>query len=193
MSSYYTAPVENGTITTLAQFARRCAPGLFYDCSTLPEKFEAGSYLAKLIAEREVELAELQTMTIEQAEKRARESHDRIVADLRKALERARELRIRYEKLLAAVTTWQPPNNEYCIRLKNLMHDQLEQAIRHDCDAAYYERRIAAEVCTPGAEYIALGLRGVSEDLVRNRKEYQAELDSVAARNEFLKLLAEIK
>lgn len=192
MASFYTAPIVDGKITTLAAFARKCAPAMFYDCETLPERFESSSYHADEIACCEAELAKYRAMTVEEAAKEVSDRHEKIRAECVKNSEKAANLRISVEKIAAELRLW-TPKTEYALALKKYMENQLEVLSENECDVARYDKWIAELGASrmSGAEWISNHLKWESEALVRARKIQAEESKEIAKKNAFLTELNE--
>lgn len=189
MPSFYTSPVADSKITTLREFMRHCAPGLFYD-GTLPEPATVN---ADRVRDLEKELERLQAMTIAEAEIEAQKLYDLFKSSAENSLNSVRQLRVTYEKMLANVRMWEPPDNIYCTKLRADMLRYLQSSIEHDCSEKYYIRELAELERISGAQWLARHIKWTSEDLVRAREELRTEAIEVAKKNEFLRLLAEIK
>lgn len=132
MPTGYTAPIEDGTLTSFPEFAMRCARAFgaliemrdYAMDAPIPEKFAPDSYHQRELTKARKELAALSAMTPKQIEAKAKADNElaaRTWADWKKraALERSR-----YEAMLAKVEAWQPPTPDH-VELKKFMADQI--------------------------------------------------------------------
>lgn len=147
MPTGYTAPVKDGEITELADFALSCARGfmplvLLRDSDQSLEAtrryIASDSYLEKPdYYEREIEsatarLAELEAMSDDDALRAAAAASDEVVARNRELEERRVEELARYQDMIAQVEAWEPPTDEHR-NFKDFMLKQLRESVDFDC------------------------------------------------------------
>lgn len=139
MPTGYTAAVQDGTITTLKDFAMHCARAMgalvsmrdLPASAPIPERIEPSAYLAEAKTKAAARLANLRAMDDMQMEIAAALDHDkRMAAWTRRHAEQAIH-RARYESMLEEVQAWLPPTAEHD-NLKGFMLDQIESSIKWD-------------------------------------------------------------
>lgn len=147
MPTGYTAPVKDGEITSLTDFALTCARAfgamvLLRDSDQSLEatrKFiedgsyaENSSYNEDRLAQCRARLAELQAMSDEDVLAAAQKAHDAVVAG-NAAYEEKRLVELaRYEAMLERVEAWEPPTEDH-VSFKEFMLSQLRESIEFDC------------------------------------------------------------
>ncbi len=134
MPTGYTAPVGDGKITTLRQFALLCARGMGACINMrdepldapIPERFEPQTkYYDERLAAARAALADLSALTAEDCEARAKDAHAASLANHYKyEAERDAENK-RYRDMLKAVDAWETDAEG----IKQFMHEQLSMSI----------------------------------------------------------------
>lgn len=194
MPTGYTAPVQEGEITTLRDYALRCARAfgatiLMRDEPLdvqIPEKFEPSDYYAKNIDTAKLEIQRLESLTLEEAAAEAQKQFDEATEYRAKRITTRRLQRKRYETMLAAVRAWDAPETH--VELKGFMTRQLEESIRFDCgatddeDEAYYP----VPVLKSPEHWKAEALARAHEDLARHIKENAEEVARTEGRNKWI-------
>lgn len=147
MPSGYTAPVQDGSITDLTDFALTCARGfgamvLLRDSDQSLEatrRFieerayaEKSSYYHHSLDASRKRMAELGAMSDEETLAAAQAAHDSVVESNRAREEKRMAELARYETMIAKVKVWEPPTKEHA-NFKDFMLDQLYESIRFDC------------------------------------------------------------
>jgi hypothetical protein len=137
MPTGYTAPIEDGSITTLREYALRCvrAFGVCVDMrddpmgALPPARVEPHTYHRDALAIAEADLENLLQMTPEQQEVAAYNAYT-------KALERHQQYRAdealrksRYEHMAAAVSSWEVPGT--LSGLRDFMLSQIHDSTRY--------------------------------------------------------------
>jgi len=190
MPSGYTAPVQDGRITTLHDFAMTCVRALGV-CVTMredawdapiPEKFEPNTeHSDKALAEAERLLKELPLLTLEECSARAEaDFREKLVAHNKRALDREQS-RDRYEEMLRHVREWKPLAK---IRdLKSFMLDQLESSLRFDCAGYKYD---TAPVLLTGERWREEEMAKASRDMAYHQQERAKEIARTEERNQWL-------
>jgi hypothetical protein len=138
MSTYYTHPVCEGTVTSLREFMLNCARAVGYYVTL---RDEAGGPidqfdLEKLVAPRlrnneqkfSAQLAELEGMSDEEAGRRAQAELQRRLAERREAAEEAAQRRARCEAMLGKVRACACPSKEHA-QLWKFCEEQLADTI----------------------------------------------------------------
>ena len=91
------------------------------------------------IAEKRLE-ALLKVDRLEYALEAQARQQEAITRDLKNIAEKT-ELREKYERMLAQVSSWVPPTNDH-ENFKKFMMDQINESIKWDCDTEYSEKRL---------------------------------------------------
>lgn len=136
MTTSYTAPVQDGKITTLAEYALNCARAFAIDMRDEPNgplKDPAPpntDYYDEQVTEAMAELVRLESDEYA-ANVMQREKMELEAADAKYAAHKA-QTRERYEAMLALVFEWQPPTPEHQ-GLRDFMESQLRESIKFDC------------------------------------------------------------
>lgn len=145
MPTGYTAGVQDGTITTFADFAMVCARafGATIDMRDLPmtaeipDEFVPAPYYAERLAKDEAELARIQQM--DEAEWQAGYSSavQSYAADRAESRARTAAQKARYEAMKSIAEAWTPPTADH-IEFKAFMVSQLAESIKFDCSGYDY-------------------------------------------------------
>ena len=144
MPTGYTAPVADGTITTLRAFALQCARAFGATISMrddpqdaeIPDKFEPSDFYAKSLQAALARLRHLNGLSPIDAQREMQQQHSRHLARWREhSWDDARQ-RVRYNAMLQAVESWEPPTPEHD-GLHDFMHKQLSESIAFDCGGKY--------------------------------------------------------
>lgn len=187
MPTGYTAPVQDGDITDLADYALTCARGfgamvLLRDSDQSLEATrryveeqsyaEASGYYVDALRKSRERLTELRSMTDEQALAASRAAHDAVVeGNQRSERKRVAEL-ARYEAMIEKVEAWEPPTEDH-VAFKQFMLDQLRESVKFDC----------RPFSMPAPE-VSLAWRDEEiEGELRNIQRYEDAIEKEAERN----------
>lgn len=197
MPTGYTAPVQKGEVTDLADFALTVARGwgaliMLRDSDQSLEATKRliaeGAYLQhsdyheRELASARARLDELEAMTDEEALAAARAEADRVAASNREYEERAATERARYEAMLLKVEAWEPPTAEH-VTFKEYMLAQLRESINFDC------RPFSLPIPEVSADWRDREIDRQRERIERAEKEMVAERERNAARQEWVEAL----
>ena len=187
MPTGYTAPVQDGSVTELADYALTCARGfgamvLLRDSDQSLDATrryveeqsyaEASGYYVDALRKSKERLVELRSMTDEQALAASQAAHDEVVASNQRSEEKRVAELARYEAMIAKVEAWEPPTDDHA-ELKTFMLDQLRQSVEFDC----------RPFSMPAPE-VSLAWRDEEiERELRNVERYEAEIEKEAERN----------
>lgn len=149
MPTGYTAAVQDGKITKLADFALSCARAFGalitmrdepFD-APIPDEIKPSSHCAERAKEAQERIAKLDEMTPAAAQA-ALENEIKAHTSRKKkwAAEKAAQL-ARYNAMLVQVEAWHPPTAEHT-ELKDFMLNQLRDSIRGDCGGEYWEPKL---------------------------------------------------
>lgn len=188
MPTGYTAPVKDGEITSLADFALTCSRGfgalvLLRDNEQSLEAtrryiesedyLASSSYYADEMAKAQARLAELEAMDEREALAAAQEAADEVIAQNRHNAEARLVERERYEAMEAKVEAWEPPTRDH-IEFKNFMLKQIRESIEFDCSP--FAMRVPD---------VSLGWRETEIEQCRKRiARAEEEIENERARNE---------
>lgn len=187
MPTGYTAPVADGTITTLRDFALRCSRAFGALVSMrddpldapIPERLVPSRWHADRLAEARLRLASLQAMTDAEKADAANEWNRENEAYKLKYIAENDEKRSRYEAMIAKVEAWEGAPEG----LKSFMLKQLQESLEFDVsdDPLKYhpEPRSAAE-------WFEAELKEALRLIEYHDKEHRAEVERVADRQAWL-------
>lgn len=138
MPTGYTAQIGDGI--SFEKFVWSCARGfgaliLMRDDPSdapIPERFEPTDYHQQQLVTLKAELARLDGMSREDAEREATEQYNNKMAYRAKRAAELKALRSKYEAMLAQVEAWTPPTPEHQ-GLKDFMTSQIKESIDWDC------------------------------------------------------------
>jgi hypothetical protein len=193
MPTGYTAEIKNGI--TFEQFAIGCAKA-FGACISLrdepadapiPESFEPSDYYQKALIAAEQKLAQLQQMTLDEANVQSADEWEAGEQNRFKRLEEIKELKAKYEAMLVAAEAYQPPTPDH-VEFKNFMVEQIKSSIKFDCGGDYYDKPAAKLSAT---EWLAEALEGAERAVEYHRKGHTEEIDRTNSRNQWIKALRE--
>lgn len=144
MPTGYTADLYEGKDQTFTEFALECSRAfgaliLMRDDpagAEIPDRFEPSKYHVEQLADAKQRLIDLHAMTPEQMADAYLVERTEILAARAKDVRRRREIRQRYEAMLADVDAWEAPTADH-VKLKEFMQEQLRSAIDFDCDTRH--------------------------------------------------------
>lgn len=187
MPTGYTAPVSDGSITTLRDFALRCARafGALVTMrddpldAPLPKKLIPSDWHFKRLVEARQRLATLQAMS--DAEKAATsEAWNRDnEADKQKYLAENNERRSRYQAMIAQVDAWEGAPEG----LKSFMLKQLRESLEFDVSDSPLKYHPAPRSVE---EWFEAELKEALRQIEYHDKEHRAEVERVAERQAWL-------
>jgi hypothetical protein len=186
MPSAYTAPIQDGI--SFDAFVMRCARAMGACVmmrdermdAPIPERFEPSDYNAKKLSEAEQRLAWLRQIPAQEAEREAKREYDEDVKRNAKGIQKAIDLRNKYQAMIADVVAWNPPTSEH-IGLKNFMLQQLHESLRYDADESYY--RDHAPVLLSAEAWKAQQIEKCLRDIDYHKKAAAEEVDRTEQRN----------
>jgi len=146
----------------------------------IPERFEPSDYSSKKIAEIEMELARLKAMSTEEASQAAKADYAAEIQRNSEAIQKAVDLRNKYQAMLAQVVGWEPPTSDHA-GLKKFMLEQLQESMRFDCAEDYY--RDHAPTLLSGERWKAAHIDKCKRDIAYHKNAHADEITRVDARN----------
>lgn len=189
MPTGFTDAVKDGISFT--EFALQCARA-FGACISLRDEplsaeipeFKPSDYHHVALRAARNKLAELQTLTPKQATDAATCAYNKECERYASILQERKELRTKYETMLARVEAWQPPTAEH-EGLKKFMREQLTCSIENDCDDSYY----SIPLQQAGTDWLARQLEAVARSIKYHEEEQAAEVLRVVQRNAWVRAL----
>ncbi len=189
MPTGYTHAVQTGEITTLNEFAMKCARAMGAcimmrddpSDAEIPERFEPNTdYHDKAIEEANKVLDALPRMAISNAEELAQNEYDEAVVSRNKYIADKKEHQSRYESMVTKVEAWTPMGG--VTGLKDFMLEQLSSSIDFDCGS--YKPEMPEKL--DGAAWMEAKRDKAISDLEYHTKQRQDEITRTEGRNQFL-------
>lgn len=148
MASTFTEKILTGC--TFKEFASDCARAFWRDCDKVPENFqEEDFYPVENLKRAKSDLVFAKKLTIEEAEKLAEESHNRIITNARKEIQKQELERAKFNQMLAKVKLYNPTSN---LRgHKKFLISQIKESLVY-CSSDRYENQLK-ELKMTGIEY----------------------------------------
>lgn len=187
MPTGYTADIAKGI--TFPQFVWNCARAFgalitMRDepaSAPVPEQFEPDTYHRQQLRLDEAEIDRLRALTVEQAEQAAADEFEAESASVAKRLGEYRDLRAKYEEMIAAVSAWVPPTTEHQ-GLRTFMLEQLAQSLDFDCNEKY----LTAPVRLSGKSWLRAKLAAAIKSIEHHEKGNREERERIATRNRWI-------
>jgi hypothetical protein len=188
MPTGYTAAVCDGKLTEFRDFALSCARafGALITMrddpmdAPIPDKIEASSYSAQRYAGAKERLAQLRTMTPEQAEVAAFKAHQEAAANAAKWNADADSENERLEAMRQKVLAWTPPTPDH-VNLKDFMVEQLTIS-KHT-----YRHEIPGRLT--GQAWLSEQIATAERDIEYHGKSQREENERAAGRTAWIKAL----
>lgn len=177
MPTGYTAPVQDGKITTAAEFLRNCIPAFDIESgrngATIDPIEPDTSYHDERLAAARARLEAVRAWSDDDAAREAEAKYQRDVETMRDVAAKRRETLARYEEILAGVRAWVPPTPKHRA-FHAFAVKQLEDSIEWDCSRSHYPKPVRVE----GEDYRAAQIEQAERDIA-----YHVEgIDKVKAR-----------
>lgn len=190
MPTGYTAAIADGI--DFKTYAMNCAHafGALVELrdspnAPIPDEFKPSTYHAEAIEKARADLIALAKMTPAEGERAAAKAFDDAETNRAVRLQEKRDLRAKYEAMLAKVNAWTAPTPEH-VGYHEFMRTQIEQSIRFDCDESYYLKPTKRMT---GAEWAADRLASLQRDVAYHTKEHAAEVERAASRTAWVRAL----
>lgn len=195
MPTGYTADVQSGKITELKDYALLCARAMGATImirddpldAEIPE-FEPSPFYRDYLANTRNELAEFESMSVEDRKSLHDREHAERVATANKYIAEKDDHRKRYEAMLAKAKQYAPPTAEHQ-GLADFMVSQLEESIRFDCDGDYIWEQ--EKVKQPFEQWERERLESLRERIERYASEWEQEQSRTESRNRWIRQLRE--
>jgi hypothetical protein len=198
MPTGYTSDLHDGKDITFPEFAAKCAHAfgaliLFRDSpasTTLPEIVpEEDDYHARKLQEAHDLLAEIGSWSPDEIRTRRDAAFARTHAAWVDGKARDKEMRARYEGMLAEVNAWSSPSPKHD-KFKEFMVEQIESSIKFDCGGYEPGGYFAAEPQRPLIdEWLQAQEAKATRDMDYHFKEGEADRARQAGRREWVETL----
>ena len=152
----------------------------------IPDKFEPSEYHTKKIGEITEEIVQVNKLTLQDANKKAKQEYDDAVKYRKESAQTKRKLLEKYSDMLHQSKNWTPPTEDHQ-GLKDFMVSHIEGSIKLDCDFDYPEpkKRMSAE------NWLEDKKQRLRKDLSYHIKEHTKEVDRTNSSNKWLQQLRE--
>lgn len=191
MGTRYTCKIQDGI--TFEKFAMGCARafGACIDMKDDPSdkeipEFEPSKYNEQASCEARQKLCDLEIMSIDTADKRAKEEFDKAMSNHNERIKEKIEMKEKYGNMLVRAQAWNPPTKEHS-GLRDFMIQQIEDSIKFDCDIEYDRKNIPERKTT--SEWLEDNKDRATRDIEYYDKEQEEEIARVQSRNEWVKQL----
>jgi hypothetical protein len=190
MPTGYTAAVNDGTITTLRDYALTCARafGALIELrddplAKAPRRLPVEpSYHEQALIAAETELARLEALTSTEQAAGAQAFNTQNEIDRNAAIARDIAIRDRYDAMLTQVVQWQAPSPDH-EELRKFMIDQLVESRRFDTDdepGKYIPEAVTAE------QWYADALKRAADNVTYHQQHLDADNQRAAERQAWL-------
>ena len=196
MPTGYTAKIEDGSIKSAKDFLMLCARA-FGACiemrdeplsKPIPEDFKPDDYYLNEIKEAEKRLENILSLTTDEAQRIIDEEYEKNQRVYAKCLEEAKQKTQKYNTIRSAIDKWQPPTPEH-EGLKRFALEQIDMS--NDGWANSYYEKEAQMPKADVAEWLQVHIESGRESLENAKKRWQAELENVANKNNWVGALRE--
>jgi hypothetical protein len=196
MPTGYTADVQSGKMTTLKEYAIRCARAFGALIHMKEDALDAeirevkpDTYYLKRAEKNEKRLKEFKSMTEKQQRKMYANEVSKSAAGNRS---RMKEIIIeinRYKSMLEKVKEFVPPTPDH-MKFKKFMIEQLESSIASDDMTKYYKESMKTPVAS-FERWRDATILDLTESMKRDYEYWEKEKKSVEERNKWIRQLKE--
>jgi hypothetical protein len=177
MPTGYTAPIADGI--TFEQYALSCARAFgalvtMRDepaSAPIPDRFDPSNHHQQALERTHTELNRLLGLSAEQIAEEAQKDFQERLGSHSKRMQRAADLRVKYEEMLAHVRAWKSPSPDHD-QYKAFMESQISDSIKWDCNTSHDE---VPEHQAP-AVWIANRLASLRKDLAYYENGHREEV-----------------
>ena len=190
MPTGYTAAIADGI--TFEQYAMSCARNFGALISMrdepsdapIPEEFTPSRYNAEALEKAKERLSKLRTMTREQAHAEATREFQEALTYYDKRLAECRDLRAKYDAMLARVHAWRAPTPDH-EELRKFMLSQIVESVPFDCD----EKHITPPEMKSTDGWLAVEEAKAARDIAYHEKAHAEEVARTNTRTAWVKAL----
>lgn len=193
MPTGYTAKISEGI--SFEEYALNCARAFGAlitmrdepSDSAIPEKFEPSDYNNKALEKTRQELAELEAMDSNEANRQASSAFVKAEEYRLKSLKDVKTLREKYITMLVQVDKWVSPTPDHD-SYKTFMRDQITDSIRHDCGEDHYK---VQTVSLTGEQWLSREILNAKNGIEYHSKQHDEEVARTNSRNSWVAALRE--
>jgi len=189
MPTGYTAKVNDGTITTLKDYALCCLNAFVRNCDDtlldVTKTLQPDPYHLEKIKEIQDEIVTTLTLTKNDCEISAKRFFEKERCYRERDIQCRQEIRQRYIDMINKINLWQIP--EELTKLRDFMLDQLTESKRSDC----YECDLPTITKLSGEEWKLQKIQDLCETLIYHTKEWRKECEKTEKDNHLIKTLLE--
>jgi hypothetical protein len=190
MPTGYTADIAKGI--TFEQFAMNCARAFGAlvtmrddpQNAPIPDVIEPSDYSQKRLEQTHVEMDRLLALSARQIADEAEQDFREELRRHAERMQKAAELRMKYEAMLACVRAWDAPTPDHN-EFKAFMESQIVQSIDFDCDTSYDEM---PQPKAP-AVWIAERLAQLRKDVAYHENAHREEVERAGQRTAWIQAL----
>ena len=183
MPTGYTAAVQDGTVTTLNDFALMCARNFGAlvhmrddQYAPIPEVIEPSNFYRKRIVSLTRHLDRLRAMGPSEAQRACQQAYSQSMAFWKRTCDNRAIHRVRYQAMLEQVQAWQSPTPDH-EALRSFMLSQLTESVNWDCDAEYCEKMPSIQRWT---DWLADQIERTKYKLENARRDWADEANRAA-------------
>jgi hypothetical protein len=189
MPTGYTAKLADGH-QDITEFLTELARGMGFMIlmrdepygAPIPERFEPSEYNAKALREARARMADLNSLTPEQAEERAHADfltdHEGWMSRRAKRAEQA----ARYRDMIDKVTAWEPTHHAMK-GMKTFALEQLRGSLDFDCMGFSFPEPVEVS----GEEWLEAQIKEAHRNIEYHAAEYAKEVERTESRNDALR------
>lgn len=190
MPTGYTYKIEDGTITTLPEFAILCARAFGATImmrdepldTPIPETFEPSDYSVRALTRAKADLLAAETMTLEEAQADADLAYARRMEEWRESTAKRVATNARYAAVRTQVEAWTPPTPDH-EGLKTFMLEQIDVSVSDYVEPEPTKR--------PGMEWRAGLIADAQRSIEYHSKGDTEERERAAMRSKWVRDLRE--
>jgi hypothetical protein len=147
----------------------------------IPDTFEADDYYEKTAARAKSKLAELESMTIEQAAALLNAEHEEAIGRTIQGNIKIDAMLARYSRMRAKVETWAPPTKEHD-GFKRFMLEQIDESTK-------YIGRIDMPQAPDPATWLADRIALAKRDIERGQEKHAEQIARAKERTDWVRAL----
>lgn len=194
MPTGYTSYIYDGKPVTFEQYALGVARA-FGACVTLrddpkdadiPDKFEPSDHHKKRIDEAKARLIYVDSWDENQWETKAERAYESELKKYHERLAKTKDLKLRYEAMLAKARAFKPPTPDHEEYAKMLV-EQLEKSIEFDCSTKY----LTEPTKKTGSKFKAEVINDLCKNIDYHEKEHRKEVERAEKRTAWVRALRE--
>jgi hypothetical protein len=190
MPTGYTSYIEKGC--SLREYALVCARAFgacidFMEDSwdkEIPDEVPVSTYNKGEWERAKAELIDLQILTLEEAEEKAKAEYILQEKNYEKYLKESKETEKKYADMLLRVKAWNPPTEEHK-NLKKFMVEQIHTGNSHMSE--YYEKKLAELKPLSTEEWLKKEAEEILRKIQYHKTQYDKDVERMEHRNKWIK------